>query len=78
MQLRQTKNYIKKVYINKLAKAVLRQKKQKLKGKTVFIPRMNSNRLTLNFPLILKDFNFRLESKLVPQGMLAIRHQKRC
>jgi hypothetical protein len=50
MQLRQTKNYIKKFYINKLAKAVLRQKNnQKLKGKTVFIPIMNSNRLTLNF-----------------------------
>ena len=33
MQLRQTKNYIKKVYINKLAKAVLRQKKTKIKRK---------------------------------------------
>ena len=43
---------------------------KKLKGKTVFILR-----LTLNFPLILKDFKFRLELKLVPQGMLAIRHQ---
>ena len=33
MQLRQTKNYIKKFYINKLAKAVLRQKKTKTKIK---------------------------------------------